>query len=367
MRYLHMLQLSLPIAALLALSGCLDSDSSPDPAPEEAQFSVSASGLAGLTVVDFMQHDQQIWAATDDGVYRSSDDGDNWQPAGLQGLHVQDLVSFDHEQFYALAIDADDNQNTLLYESLDAGDNWQSIENDFTDPDAVDSSRPEVLFADPANDYLYAAGQRAVARSLDRGRSWELIDGEWGIQARTASLSINDLDQTLWHGGQGSIENHYLRRVNLNTGTTMQWDDIFPNPATITSIQFAPSDPDTTIITGEGGVAIQRGEDADWETPLGNVDHRFYWDLIIDPQEPDHWFTAGWHKAEAEQQLIIEYSTDSGANWQRYTHPPAEHPYGVRSMLLLEQQNNDTRVFLLGVSGGLEAGGGVLKVSVSLP
>lgn len=367
MPHLHFARFVMSAAALLLLSACLGSDSSPAPAPPEAEFNVTASGLVGLTVVEFMQHDGNVWAATDDGIYRTSDQGNSWQAVGLQGLHVQDLVSFDDQQFYALAIDAQDNQHTLLYESLDGSDSWQSIDSDFTDSDAVDNSRPQVLFADASNDSLYAAGQRAVARSLDRGRTWELIDGEPGMLARTSSLIINDLNQTLWHGGQGSIENHYLRRINLNTGTVMQWDDIFPNPATVNSIQFSPTDADTTVVTGEGGVAIQRGENADWDTPLGNVDHKFYWDLIIDPLATSHWFTAGWRKAEAQQQLILEYSTDNGRNWQQYTHPPAEHPYGVRSMLLLERQNSDTRVFLLGVSGGLEVGGGVLKVDVSLP
>jgi hypothetical protein len=367
MPYSRFSHFTLITATLCALSGCGSSDSTPEPAPPEAQFNITASGLPGLTVVAFMQHDGDVWAASDDGIYTSGDGGDSWQAAGLQGLHVQDFVSFDDQQFYALAIDAGDNQTTLLYESLDAGESWQLVANNFTDPDTVDNSRPQVLLADPANDFLYAAGQRAVARSLDRGRTWELIDGEWGIQARTSALAINDINQTLWHGGQGSIENHYLRRVSLSNDVVMQWDNIFPNPATINSIQFAPNDADTTIVTGEGGVAVQRGNNANWETPLGDVNHRFYWDLIIDPDEPDHWFTAGWHKAETAQQFILEYSTDNGRNWQQYTHPPADHPYGVRSMVLLEQQPDEGRVFLLGVSGGLDVGGGVLKAQVILP
>ncbi|MGX5913824.1 hypothetical protein ACR0ST_03735 [Aliidiomarina sp. Khilg15.8] len=359
MRHSSFLVLPLAATALILLSGCLGSSSSSTPAPSEANFNVTASGLAGLTVVSFSQHNGEVWAATDDGIYHTSDQGTSWQQRGLQGLHVQSLVSFDAQQFYALTIDAESNETTALYESLDGGESWQAIESEF--------EQPEVLYADTTNDYLYAAGQRAVAQSLDRGRSWELIDGEWGIIARTSALVINDINQQLWHGGQGSIENHYLRRLNLSTGAVMQWDNIFPNPATIKSIQFSPTDPDTTIVTGEGGIAIQRGPNANWETPLGNVDYRFYWDLIIDPEAPDHWFTAGWRKGDAAQPFILQYSTNNGQSWQRYTHEPDDHPYGVRSMLLLDQRENGNRVFLIGVSGGLEVGGGVLRVSVDLP
>lgn len=364
---------SLLIIALLSLSllsACLGSST---PLPDSAgppdgtdNISFTRQGLEGIAVLDLVLHESTVFAATDNGLYRSADQGDSWQHLGLENGTLLSLAVLSDSHLLTTVAYPNTSGEHLLYQSRDGGDSWTTLDHDFGKSERVDASQLEILLYDEHNGVLYGGGQAAIARSYDEGMTWELINGDWGLVATTSAMALHQQYQEFWHGGQGSIENHYLRRFSLSNNDQDNWNHIFPNPSVIKSIQFHPEEPDQVIVSGEGGVGISRDHGSSWQTPLGDVDYAFYWDVIINPNNPQQWFTASWRKNEDHQQLILEYSEDNGDSWAQVAHPATDQPYGVRSMLLLPGQESGRKVLLLGLMGGSHQGAGIMKVTLDL-
>ena len=116
--------------------------------------------------------------------------------------------------------------------------------------------------------------------------------------------------------------------------------DLMPAPASIYAVRFAPDNPDSIYVSGEGGVVHSSNNGQSWQTMLGDKNYRFYFDIAIDPANPQRLFTGGWNKQFDEPQpLIIEWSDNGGATWQQYQYPAAASFFGgVRSMLLVQEQ-----------------------------
>ncbi|RUO25940.1 hypothetical protein CWE09_04225 [Aliidiomarina minuta] len=352
----------LSILMLISLSGCLGSSTplqgSSQPPNDSDIVSFTQQGLDGIAVLHLVRQGSAILAGTDNGLYISSDLGASWQHLGLEGGTLLSLVVLSDSHLLTTVAYPNNNNGIRLYESRDSGNNWKTLEHNFAEL--------EMLLYDADNGVLYGGGQAAIARSYNEGVSWELINGETGLAATTSAMALSPVYQEFWHGGQGSIENHYLRRFSLTGDGQDSWNDIFPNPSVIKSIQFHPNEPDHVIISGEGGIGISRDHGTNWQTPFGDVDYAFYWDLIINPDNPDQWFTASWRKNQDTQQLTLEYTKDNGHSWTQVNHPATDQPYGVRSMLLLPERENGRKVLLLGLMGGSHQGAGVMKVTLDL-
>jgi hypothetical protein len=94
---------------------------------------------------------------------------------------------------------------------------------------------------------------------------------------------------------------------------------LLPPPAAIKGITFDPGDPSHVLASGEGGILQSRNNGATWTRPLGDVDYRFYFQTVFDPQDARIIYTASWAKEfELPQPLVFEISTDSGASWAAY-------------------------------------------------
>ncbi|MDZ7313007.1 MAG: hypothetical protein ONB45_17205 [candidate division KSB1 bacterium] len=145
--------------------------------------------LAGLkgkgirTIVQDPTRAKIFWAGTeDDGVFRSDDGGETWQPFN----HGAQLVTV-----YTIAIDPK-NPDTIylgtheggVYRSDDGGKSWQQkitgLKNLVVHALAILPSNPKIVFAGTINGGLY--------RSTDGGETWEFNsqeDGQvWGLSVR---------------------------------------------------------------------------------------------------------------------------------------------------------------------------------------
>ncbi len=128
------------------------------------------------------------------------------------------------------------------------------------------------------------------------------------------------------------------------------------------NIRFAQGTAGQSLIyaCGEGGIAFSADQGNSWRNLLGDVNYRFYFDVVFDSNHNNRLYTAGWDKKFDEPQpLILQWSDDQGASWQRLQYEaPANFFGGVRSMLLVQQQNQ-TYLYL-----GLFKGG-VMRVSIN--
>lgn len=359
---------TLPALLLLAgLTGCGGSEpqvAPPVTPPEQpvAQHVFQQLGLSGLTVERLYQQQDSILALTSDGLYQQRNNSD-WQLLGFRGLQPKDLA-FITEQHWLLAVTVvhdDGEQVHQIHESFDAGRSWTQVKRPFGTHG--DSEAIYALRYAPAAKKLYATGVGVLAESADFGISWRVLDGQWGGFGQPKSaLALDPRSDDIWWGGQGALEDGVLTVYRRASQRSQSFRDLLPNPSVYYNIRFAPAagGPSLIYACGEGGIVFSADQGNSWRNLLGNVNYRFYFDVVFDNNHNNRLYTAGWDKKFDEPQpLILQWSDDQGASWQRLQYEaPASFFGGVRSMLLVQQQNQ-TYLYL-----GLFKGG-VMRVSVN--
>jgi photosystem II stability/assembly factor-like uncharacterized protein len=336
---------------LVFLSGCGGSDGGTI-GPPRPQF--EPDGLNGLTVMRVLQDGDRLFAATSDGLYGKPIGQDAWQSLGLDGHRVQDLAVLDVDHWLAVvfaegAVGFDD---PALMETVNGGANWLEVEHDFGG--AIGSLGMAALHYDPDTGRLYATDTDALAVSTDDGRSWSLIAGDWGgLSTPNDALNLNPAHDQVWVGGQNAIEEMVLLRHDLASGETESFPGLLPSPSTIKDISFDPADPDRVLASGEGGIVESLDNGATWTRLLGDVNHRFYFGVVLDPADPQTLYTVGWDKEfDVPQPLVFEVSEDGGANWASYTLDDPDLFGGAWSLLAVTEDGR-TVVYIGLYRGGM--------------
>ena len=153
----HCLPVSIAVLAALA---------SVAPAQENAWTS-HGPGDAG-SINDLVVVDDAAYAATPNGVFRSSDRGASWQAAGLPGLSVSRMSGRSGASaVFALVFGAWPSPN--LYVSNDAGQTWTSVPGqDSVIAVGIDPVRLSTAYFASAND-------GSIWKSTDAGVSWQQV------------------------------------------------------------------------------------------------------------------------------------------------------------------------------------------------
>jgi|GEM_PF-677109 len=359
---------ALPALLVLGwLTGCGGSEpqvAPPPVTPEQpvAQHVFQLHGLSGLTVERLYQQQDTILALTSAGLYQQHNNSD-WQLLGFKGLQPKDLA-FVTEQHWLLALTVqheDAEQEHQIHETFDAGRSWTQVKRPFGINGENEAIYAQRYAADAKK--LYATGVGVLAESSDLGISWRVLDGQWGGFGQPKSaLALDPRSGDIWWGGQGALEDGVLNVYRRASQRSQSFRDLLPNPSVYYNIRFAMANGGQSLIyaCGEGGIVMSADQGSSWRNLLGDVNYRFYFDVVFDSKHNNRLYTAGWDKKFDEPQpLILQWSDDQGASWQRLQYQaPASFFGGVRSMLLVQQQNQ-TYLYL-----GLFKGG-VMRVSVN--
>ena len=145
-----------------------------------------------------------LYAGTDDGrIHMTPDGGFTWNeignylPRGLWCSRIETSNFEDGRLFLSLTGYRDDDFRTYLYKSEDFGRTWESIKGNLPDESV------NVIREDPVNeDVLYIGTDAGVFVSLDRGKSWEVLQN--GIPISPAhDLVVHSRDHDLVVGTHG--------------------------------------------------------------------------------------------------------------------------------------------------------------------
>jgi photosystem II stability/assembly factor-like uncharacterized protein len=181
-----------------------------------------------------------LLAATDTGVYRSSDGSRTWTLDGLDGRRVRCVLEAEPAVLLAGTV------GSGLYASADGGATWHSVDTGYTNPmvmDIVQDDRGAVFMATgdptghvktgavlrsddagrswtcssdlPLTSYrvvqssagtIFVAGQRCkVLRSRDGGASWDLLDTTGLIDAKVWAIAVDANDRLFLGTAQGLL------------------------------------------------------------------------------------------------------------------------------------------------------------------
>ncbi len=346
--------------SLLLLNACGGSSSptqAPPPPPPPVSpappVDLSVQGLDGLIINKLYQHSGVLVAASDAGVFVQSSSG-SWTAAGLDGYDVMAMALLTEQHWLASSYQRgeDTYPDYLLLESFNGGNDWHEVDYQFGQ--AGENEAIYAMLFDQTSQLLYATGIEVLASSTDMGQTWKATHGDFGGFGQPKSAITQSPDrQTIWYGGQGAVEDGILYQYDLASEQVVVHTDLFPNPSSIKAIHYAPDDPQTVYVSAEGGIVRSTDHGQSWQTILGDVNFRFYFDFVIDPANPQRIFTAGWAKDFTDPQpLIVEWTEDGGASWQRYQYPEADFFGGVRSMILVEEGQQQVIYFGL-YKGGI--------------
>ncbi|WP_370306671.1 WD40/YVTN/BNR-like repeat-containing protein [Sinimarinibacterium flocculans] len=339
------------VVLLVALQGILGCGGNGGSLPEEDVF--ESRGLAGLTVVGFVENESTVLAATDAGIHRY-DGGNSWTRTTPENWSVVAIEALYPSQIMAFVDDG--GAYGRLVESLDGGNSWHAVEHDFGGSGEAGPCDPvrRLRFNDRSGE-LFATGNAVVAVSADFGRTWSVIDGDWcGLASGLSALTWVQDTQSLWFGGQNAIEDPVLKRMDYATLNVADRSatarDTLGRPSTIKNVVRAMLDGPLLFATGEGGIMRSADDGQSWEVSIANDDARFYFDLAVDARTGTI-YTAGWNKDfTSPQPLIVEASTDGGRTWMPYRHADERLLGGVWSLRLFDDGGR-SRLFL-GLQGG---------------
>jgi hypothetical protein len=348
-----LLSLILPLS-LLGCFGASDNTNNPPPAellPPQSEILQDIMDLPLSVVQMFTDGDAQI-AATSEGLYWRDGTNAVWMRRSPTTTEVTGVAVVD-AGYYIVSVTRQDIDNTdvsPLYVTFDSGENWELIQHDF----GREFNDPILKLAyDSANEKIYATSTVALAVSDKNAMEWTLLSGFWdGFASGLSMLKIDTVNQQIWFGGQGVIENGTLSRFSPNTETTENWQGLLPDPSSYKGGIIHPVDLSTFLFSGEGGIVLSTDNGVTWSTPLGDVDSTFYFDIVID--QSMILYTAQWQKDGSEQPLIIECSSDSGVKWSTNNFSQELTLGGTISMMVVED-NTSTLLYLGLEDNGIKA------------
>lgn len=348
-----------PVLAVLVACGG-GSKKHKQPPQQKSEMTFEYIGLKDHIVVQLKAYDDEetLYAATNKGLHVLIDD--EWELLTPADWNVNAIELIDQQHILA---SVSFPQTEKLMESLDAGETWTEVESNFGGewPEQI-----RYMVYEHDDHVLYAAGKAVLAKSEDYGREWTIVYGDWWMEASGLSAIGLHSSGDIWIGGQGGIESPTFQQIKVD-GEAVDHSapiaELLPPPSVIRSIHFFPEEgksthSDRVLATGEGGIVHSLDYGETWLPVLLNDHSRFYFDLVIDPDNSSTLYTAGWDKNwESPQELRLEISDDAGKTWTAHRHNDDQLLGGVWSMKL--RMEGEKKLLYLGLCEG-----GVFKVKL---
>ena len=338
-------------AIILLMFSCKDDEDKNTPRVQWKKL-----GLDGKTVNEMKISGSALYVATTSGLYKlePSWDENDFESIGFENKNVEAIEVAGDGKIIASLFDRTGAEPPALFETNDNGATWTKINSDFG------GEMPEPVFDleyDPQDEsVLYATGFSVVASSNDGGSHWEPRFGDWGGFATGLSVvEINALDNRIWAGGQGAIENGIL--MSSADGIEWQvWNDLVENPTVVKEITFSDLDEQEVFTGWEGALLKTNDAGSTWQTLIDSEETRFFFGISLRPGDPQKVYTAGWVKTPNPQPLLILSSNDGGDSWEETRYPDEQYG-GVLDMQI--KRNNEEDILILGLDKG-----GVYQVTI---
>lgn len=261
------------------------------------------AGLAGQTVRAITQAPSDLgtlYAGTLDGIYRSRDDGKNWEritPAG----HI-DLRNFD-----SLAVDPRDpaaiyaGTYHLAWKTSDAGRNWSPIH-----AGMIDDSDVMSLVLDRNNpDRIFATACSGMYRSSERGERWSKIQGIPFSARRTHFIHQDPTNPRVFYAGT-------TQGLWKSEDDSLTWKRVTSADWSIIGLVSDPKRPGRLVIGLERrGIVVSEDGGATYRASNEGFDHQQTFLFAMDREHPQRMLVVLTNAAEA-----VRATDDGGRTWR---------------------------------------------------
>jgi photosystem II stability/assembly factor-like uncharacterized protein len=262
-------------------------------------------------------------------IYRSTDEGNHWEKRDIGILEGEGL------SFRGIAVDPGNSDvvyaageispevwagrsvrglgfdltKGVVYKSTDAGLHWSAVwrGDNLARYVLIDPSNTNTLFvstgifdreAANSNPDTKTPGGVGVLKSTDGGATWQQVNNGLG-NLYIGSLFLHPADPRILLAGAGN--NSYLdgSGIYLTTDGASTWQLVQDTyPMAITSVEFAPSDPQTAYaggqhffgVSADGGHTWSRRERVETRWGPAGISPGFPIDFQVDPRNPERIF-----------------------------------------------------------------------------
>jgi photosystem II stability/assembly factor-like uncharacterized protein len=297
-----------------------------------------------------LQNTSLLYAGCENGVYKSKDGGESWNPSGLKGVDVEYIK---HDPNKTLTVFAGITDGSV-YKSIDGGDSWKIIKEENT----IHAAGMVIAF-NPSNfDLVYIGTCEGIIMSMDGGDNWtDLSVSNEKIYSGIFALIVDPINTNTVYMGSGigiskSIDGGSTWKVidktligqGISPGIV---NDIIMDPGHSKTLYLATgSGMHKTIDGGAVWKAMNRGLDSIYEVKTIAINpsitniiyfvglHGLYkstnrdksWELIkdargdiaIDPKNPAVMYQLSGEIIEGGKFLnTVEISYDGGKSWSR--------------------------------------------------
>jgi photosystem II stability/assembly factor-like uncharacterized protein len=301
-------------------------------------------GLSGRSVTTLELHDGMLYAGTATGLHvRRLDAADTlWTPLGLESEHLLALLVFDSQTLLAGTRFQVFPDTVSLLRTTDGGDHWVPYQNGF----GSEYGQVRTLEALPGSTTDLLGGGAGIEKSVDGGASWRQV----APGAIINFVAAHPFAQGhVWAGGETLIFAPIMHR-SLDSGDTWQTFHLEADgDNACDAIAFHPTDSDVVYVGMEGRVMRTTDGGKTWDTMTSPNPNLYMYGMAI-PQRPPLRIYAAGSGSSTGLGPHLHKSDDGGISWTPIEFP-VDPRYGVLTLLLLTQGNEDT--LLLGTDQGV--------------
>lgn len=305
------------------------------------------TGLDGISINKLNLFEENIFAASDSGLYRMKKATDDWTSLGLTEEEVLD-IAFLQDNKWLVAIRISDFSSGIpsLYLSSNEGQSWQTYMNNYGEETGKYTWIQSLATISKPSDTLFAIGGQAYVRSLNGGKHWELLGKRWDLWGELKFLIADSYHKGhIWIGGRNALSLPILAQSTDN-GDTWQGLKIAEEgvETTVRDLWVAPEDTSTILITTGG---IQRSADGgqNWQPVF---EEAFISTFTHSARNPEVVYASG---ENADGTLFFAASRDFGDSWEMVEWE--DSPAGVEVNDMATVMVDGREVLCLGTNNGV--------------
>ncbi len=250
-----------------------------------------------------------IYIATDKGLLRTIDGGQNWNYVILPDHYVGDLFGFEiHPQYPNILYCCGLFYN---FRSLDGGATWETmnLERLYVQKYCVDPINTNRVYL-ITHSGLY---HKAIYKSENLGNSWECIHNNLDTTYTAHDMAIDPIDNNILYICGETLYGEECQCLAKSYNAGESWVDITPDSLKYSSVRgvfVSPLDHNTVVIcTSDNGLLKSIDGGQTWEDSNGGLDSYFTDNIVYDS------LSGTWYLSVLYNGLYK--STDDCASWEK--------------------------------------------------